>query len=228
MNPIIKTENLNKTYHLGNINVEAIKNINLEIHKNEFVAIMGPSGSGKSTLMHILGCLDSPTQGNYYLNNLLVSSLKKNQLAKIRNSNIGFVFQTFNLLPHLNTLKNVELPLLYSGLGAEERKKIAKDILTELGLGERLLHKPSELSGGQRQRVAIARAIVNNPAIILADEPTGNLDSQSGNDVLAIFKSLHQNQNTIILVTHDLNIAKIAQRIIYIRDGEVDHGNICL
>jgi putative ABC transport system ATP-binding protein len=178
--------------------------------------------------MHILGCLDSPTQGKYFIDDKEVSSLKKSQLARIRNNKVGFVFQTFNLLPHLNVLKNVELPLMYSGLKKRIRIQKAKDILTDLGLGDRLTHKPSELSGGQRQRVAIARAVVTRPSIILADEPTGNLDSQSGSDVLSIFKELHDAGNTIILVTHDTNIAKIAQRVIYIKDGEVADGDLAI
>ena len=219
--PIIKTNSLEKIYDMGKVKVVALKNIDIEIYPGEFVAIMGPSGSGKSTLMHILGCLDTPTKGKYFIDDTEVSLMHKNQLAKIRNQKVGFVFQTFNLLPHLNVLKNVELPLLYSGLKSKQRTQKAKEILKGVGLEDRMDHKPSELSGGQRQRVAIARAVVTKPTIILADEPTGNLDSQSGNDVLAIFKELHNEGNTIILVTHDTQIAKIAQRIIYIRDGEV-------
>ena len=218
---VIRTENIEKIYDMGKIKVTALKNINVEINSGEFVAIMGPSGSGKSTLMHILGCLDTPTDGKYFIDNQIVSSMSKSQLAKIRNIKIGFVFQTFNLLPHMNILRNVELPLIYSGLNQRDRIKKAKNILADLGLADRLDHKPSELSGGQRQRVAIARAVVTKPSIILADEPTGNLDSQSGGDVLSIFKELHEAKNTIILVTHDQNIAKIAQRIIYLKDGEV-------
>ena len=218
---VIKTQDIKKIYDMGKIKVEALKNINVEINNGEFVAIMGPSGSGKSTLMHILGCLDTPTSGKYLIDDQEVSSMSKSQLAKIRNKKIGFVFQTFNLLPHLNILRNVELPLIYSGLSKKDRVAKAKSILAELGLDNRLDHKPSELSGGQRQRVAIARAVVTKPSIILADEPTGNLDSQSGGDVLSIFKELHEANNTIILVTHDHSIAKIAQRIIYLKDGEV-------
>lgn len=228
MNPVIKTELLQKVYDMGKIKVTALKHIDIEIFPGEFVAIMGPSGSGKSTLMHILGCLDTPTKGKYFIDEHEVSAMTKNQLAKIRNNKIGFVFQTFNLLPHLNILKNVELPLMYSGLKHTERTKRAKEILTEIGLGDRLSHKPAELSGGQRQRVAIARAVVTKPSIILADEPTGNLDSQSGSDVLSIFKDLHKANNTIILVTHDTNIAKIAQRVIYIKDGEVADVNFAI
>ena len=224
--PMIKTRALEKVYDMGKIKVVALKNINIEIYQGEFVAIMGPSGSGKSTLMHILGCLDTPTKGQYFIDNTEVSSMHKNHLAKIRNRKVGFVFQTFNLLPHLNVLKNVELPLMYSGVKSSERTRKAKAILTNVGLDDRITHKPSELSGGQRQRVAIARAVITQPSIILADEPTGNLDSQSGNDVLNIFKELHNEGNTIILVTHDTQIAKIAQRIIYIKDGEVADGNL--
>lgn len=226
MQPVIKTTNLNKVYDMGKVKVTALKSIDIEIFPGEFVAIMGPSGSGKSTLMHILGCLDTPNKGKFFIDEHEVSAMTKNQLAKIRNNKIGFVFQTFNLLPHLNILKNVELPLMYSGLKPNERSKRAAEILDSVGLGDRLNHKPSELSGGQRQRVAIARAIVTKPSIILADEPTGNLDSQSGSDVLSIFKELHKAKNTIILVTHDSNIAKIAERIIYIKDGEVADGNL--
>ncbi|HOE92117.1 MAG TPA: ABC transporter ATP-binding protein [Candidatus Cloacimonadota bacterium] len=226
MDYVIKTEEIKKVYNMGAVDVHALRSANVTIAPGEFVSIMGPSGSGKSTLMHILGCLDSPSDGKYFLDGEEVSSFSKNKLAWIRNIKIGFVFQTFNLLPHLNILKNVELPLMYAGKRASLRNEIATDLLTRLGLGDRLHHKPSELSGGQRQRVAIARAVVNNPAIILADEPTGNLDSQSGNDILSIFKELHQEKNTIIMVTHDKNIAKIADRIIMIKDGEVVDGDI--
>ena len=228
MQKVIRTEAIEKIYDMGKVKVTALKHIDVDVTAGEFVAIMGPSGSGKSTLMHILGCLDTPTRGRYYIDDYEVSALRKNQLARIRNNKIGFVFQTFNLLPHLNILKNVELPLMYSGMKGRERTKRAKEMLGELGLGDRLTHKPSELSGGQRQRVAIARAVVTKPSIILADEPTGNLDSQSGSDVLAIFKELHADNNTIILVTHDTNIAKVAQRVIYIKDGEVADGNFTI
>jgi len=221
MQPIIRTQSLQKIYDMGKIKVVALNSIDIEIAQGEFVAIMGASGSGKSTLMHILGCLDTPTKGEYFLDDIRVSSMHKNQMAQVRNHKIGFVFQTFNLLPHLNVLQNVELPLIYSGLPKRKRIARAKEILAEVGLSDRLTHKPSELSGGQRQRVAIARAVVSNPSIILADEPTGNLDSQSGSDVLNIFTTLHQAQNTIVLVTHDQNIARIAQRIIYLKDGDV-------
>jgi len=226
MQPIIRTQSLQKIYDMGKIKVVALNSIDIQIEHGEFVAIMGASGSGKSTLMHILGCLDTPTKGEYYLDDIKVSSMHKNQMAHVRNRKIGFVFQTFNLLPHLNVLQNVELPLVYSGLSKRKRIQRAKEILAEVGLSDRLSHKPSELSGGQRQRVAIARAVVTNPSIILADEPTGNLDSQSGGDVLNIFKTLHEAENTIVLVTHDQSIAKIAQRIIYLKDGDVVNGDI--
>jgi len=226
MQPIIRTQSLQKIYDMGKIKVTALNSIDIHIDHGEFVAIMGASGSGKSTLMHILGCLDTPTKGEYYLDDIKVSSMHKNQMAQVRNSKIGFVFQTFNLLPYLNVLQNVELPLVYSGLPKRKRIQKAKEILAEVGLSDRLTHKPSELSGGQRQRVAIARAVVTTPSIILADEPTGNLDSQSGGDVLNIFKTLHDAKNTIVLVTHDHSIAKIAQRIIYLKDGDVVNADI--
>ena len=222
---IIKTENIVKDYILGKIKVRALNGIDLQIQKGEFVAIMGPSGSGKSTLMHILGCLDSPTDGTYYLDDVLVSKMPKASLAAVRNRKIGFVFQSFNLLPHLNILKNVELPLMYGGMSKRKRTAKAKEVLQNVGLGDRLKHKPGELSGGQRQRVAIARAIVNDPSILLADEPTGNLDSQSGGDILEIFAELHSQGNTVIIVTHDQAIASRAERIIKIKDGKIVDGN---
>ncbi|HPI42564.1 MAG TPA: ABC transporter ATP-binding protein [Candidatus Cloacimonas acidaminovorans] len=222
---IIKTENIVKDYILGKIKVRALNGIDLQIQKGEFVAIMGPSGSGKSTLMHILGCLDSPTDGTYYLDDVLVSKMPKASLAAVRNRKIGFVFQSFNLLPHLNILKNVELPLMYGGMSKRKRTAKAKEVLQNVGLGDRLKHKPGELSGGQRQRVAIARAIVNEPSILLADEPTGNLDSQSGGDILEIFTELHSQGNTVIIVTHDQAIASRAERIIKIKDGKIVDGN---
>ena len=222
---IIKTENIVKDYILGKIKVRALNGIDLQIQKGEFVAIMGPSGSGKSTLMHILGCLDSPTDGTYYLDDVLVSKMPKASLAAVRNRKIGFVFQSFNLLPHLNILKNVELPLMYGGMSKRKRTAKAKEGLQNVGLGDRLKHKPGELSGGQRQRVAIARAIVNEPSILLADEPTGNLDSQSGGDILEIFTELHSQGNTVIIVTHDQAIASRAERIIKIKDGKIVDGN---
>ena len=221
---IIRTENIVKDYILGKIKVRALNGIDLQIQKSEFVAIMGPSGSGKSTLMHIIGCLDRATEGTYYLDDVLVSKMPKSSLAAIRNRKIGFVFQSFNLLPHLNILKNVELPLMYGGLSHRKRLARAKEVLQSVGLGDRLKHKPGELSGGERQRVAIARAIVNDPSILLADEPTGNLDSQSGGDILEIFKDLHSQGNTVIMVTHDQAIASRAQRIIKIIDGKIVDG----
>lgn len=226
MEKVISVSAITKQYKMGKIKVDALKGIDLTINKGEFVAIMGPSGSGKSTLMHILGCLDTPTSGKYELNKEVVSDLKKSKLALIRNQNIGFVFQTFNLLPHLNIQKNVALPLMYSGMGTKGRKKRSIEVLESVGLGDRLRHKPSELSGGQRQRVAIARAIVNDPSIILADEPTGNLDSGSGADILSIFEDLHSKGNTIIMVTHDEYVSKRADRVINIRDGLITNGNI--
>lgn len=223
---IIKTQSLIKDYLLGKVKVRALAGIELSIINGEFVAIMGPSGSGKSTLMHIIGCLDSPSAGEYYLDGDLVSKLPKSALAGIRNRKIGFVFQSFNLLPHLNVLKNVELPLMYSGLSARKRGEKASQILDSVGLSDRLKHKPNELSGGQRQRVAIARAIVNDPSILLADEPTGNLDSGAGGDILAIFNDLHKAGNTVIMVTHDRAVAERADRIIEIRDGMIHNGDL--
>ncbi|MEN6445603.1 MAG: ABC transporter ATP-binding protein [Candidatus Cloacimonas sp.] len=222
---IIKTECIVKDYILGKVKVRALNGVDLHIQKGEFVAIMGPSGSGKSTLMHILGCLDKPTEGEYYLDDILVSKMPKSALAAVRNRKIGFVFQSFNLLPHLNILKNVELPLMYGGMSQSKRVAKARTVLQNVGLGDRLKHKPNELSGGQRQRVAIARAIINDPSILLADEPTGNLDSQSGGDILEIFKDLHSQGNTVIIVTHDQAIASRAERIIRIKDGKIVDGN---
>ena len=226
METIIDVRNLKKDYHMGKVIVSALKGVSLQIDEGDFVAIMGPSGSGKSTLMHILGCLDTPTAGTYILDDNEVSKLKKSQLASIRNKKIGFVFQTFNLLPHLNIRKNVELPLMYAGLGRKERIHKAVSVLTEVGLQDRLNHKPSELSGGQRQRVAIARAIVNDPTILLADEPTGNLDTTSGNDILSIFSELNKNGRTIIIVTHDAAVAERADKTIKIVDGLITDGNL--
>ncbi|PKN74431.1 MAG: macrolide ABC transporter ATP-binding protein [Candidatus Cloacimonetes bacterium HGW-Cloacimonetes-2] len=223
---VIRLSRLVKDYSLGKIKVRALCGLDLSITKGEFVAIMGPSGSGKSTLMHIIGCLDRPTEGEYYLDEQLVSAVPKSELAQIRNKKIGFVFQSFNLLPHLNIQKNVELPLMYSGDSLRKRTQRAIEILASVGLSDRLKHKPSELSGGQRQRVAIARAIVNNPSILLADEPTGNLDSQSGGDILEIFNRLHKDGNTVIMVTHDPAVAARADRIIRIMDGAIVDGNI--
>lgn len=223
---VIRITRLIKDYSLEKVKVRALSGIDLVIEKGEFVAIMGPSGSGKSTLMHIIGCLDKPSEGEYYLDGQLVSDLPKRELSQIRNKKIGFVFQSFNLLPHLNIQKNVELPLMYAGIGPVRRSKKAIEILNSVGLGDRLRHKPSELSGGQRQRVAIARAIVNDPAILLADEPTGNLDSQAGGDILEIFDRLHKAGNTVIMVTHDPAVAKRADRVIKIMDGLITNGDL--
>ncbi len=219
---IIEFNDIHKIYDLGLTKVHALRGINLKIHKNEYVAIMGPSGSGKSTLMNIIGCLDVPTVGRYVLNSHDVSKLDEDELARIRNKEIGFVFQTFNLLARSSAAHNVELPLIYNGTPAIQRKKQAKTALEKVGLGDRLEHKPNELSGGQRQRVAIARALVNNPAILLADEPTGNLDSKTGAEIMEIFDRLHQQGNTIILVTHEADIAHHAHRIIHLKDGKIE------
>lgn len=212
-------KDLGKTYKNGKIEVEALKKVNFDIHKEEFVSIMGPSGSGKSTLMNIIGCLDKPTTGNYMLDGSDISSLNEVELAKIRNLKIGFVFQSFNLLPRINALQNVELPMMYAGFSSKERKKRAFNALERVGLSDRVHHKPNEMSGGQKQRVAIARALVNNPAIILADEPTGNLDSTSGEEVMAVFQDLNREGVTIILVTHEPDIASHTMRVIKFRDG---------
>ena len=219
---VICTENLTKTYVMGSEEVHALQSINLEIHKGEYVAIMGPSGSGKSTLMNLIGCLDSPSSGKYWLAGRQVSELDDDELAYIRNKDIGFVFQTFNLLPRATSLHNVELPLIYNGTPAEERIERAKEALAQVDLTSRMMHRPNELSGGQRQRVAIARALVNRPSILLADEPTGNLDSVTGEEIMALFVRLHEQGNTIILVTHEPDIAARAHRIIRVRDGRVE------
>jgi putative ABC transport system ATP-binding protein len=222
MNRIIHLDSIVKNYYPGSEVVHALRSISLNIYKNEYVTIMGPSGSGKSTLMNIIGCLDTPTSGTYILNNKDASKLEDNQLAEIRNREIGFVFQTFNLLPRYSALENVCLPLVYAGVPKQERIERAKKALESVGLADRMEHRPNELSGGQRQRVSVARALVNNPAIILADEPTGNLDSKTSIDIMALFREIHDNGNTIILVTHEENIARHAHRIIRLLDGHIE------
>ena len=222
MNRIISLDSIGKTYVMGTQKVDALKTISLGIDANEYVALMGPSGSGKSTLMNVLGCLDSPSRGQYLLKNEDVSMMSDGQLADVRNRLIGFVFQTFNLLPRLSALDNVALPLVYSGISKSKRTERALEVLEDVGLGDRATHKPNELSGGQRQRVAIARALVNNPAIILADEPTGNLDTKTSVEIMSIFEKIHAKGNTIILVTHEPDIAEHAHRIIRLRDGLVE------
>lgn len=222
MSTIIDIKNITKLYEMGTEKLYALKGVDVVIERNEYVAIMGPSGSGKSTLMNIIGCLDTPTSGNYSLNGKDVHEMDDDELAEIRNKEIGFVFQTFNLLPRSNALHNVELPLIYSGLSKAERIKRAEETLANVGLADRMKHKPNELSGGQRQRVAVARALVNHPSIILADEPTGNLDTKTGEEIMALFAELNKNGNTIILVTHEEDIAKHANRIIKIRDGMIE------
>jgi putative ABC transport system ATP-binding protein len=218
---VIRTYDLWKTYIMGDQEINAVSGVDIEIRRGEYVAIMGPSGSGKSTLMNLIGCLDSPSKGDYYINGRLVSSMTDDELARIRNKEIGFVFQTFNLLPRATSLHNVELPLIYAGISAEDRIARARKALSQVDLEQRMHHKPNELSGGQRQRVAIARALVNDPSILLADEPTGNLDTATGNEIMALFERLHQQGNTIVLVTHEHDIAMHAHRIIFVRDGKV-------
>jgi putative ABC transport system ATP-binding protein len=219
---VIRTYDLWKTYIMGDQEIHAVSGVDVEIRRGEYVAIMGPSGSGKSTLMNLIGCLDTPTKGQYYINGRLVSEMNDDELARIRNKEIGFVFQTFNLLPRATSLHNVELPLIYSGMAADVRIAKAKAALEQVDLSARMFHKPNELSGGQRQRVAVARALVNNPSILLADEPTGNLDTATGNEIMALFERLHTQGNTIVLVTHEHDIALHAHRVIHIRDGKVE------
>jgi putative ABC transport system ATP-binding protein len=222
MDTIINLDKIVKNYYIGTITVEALRSVDIKINRNEYVAIMGPSGSGKSTLMNLIGALDTPTSGSYILNGTDVSKMDDNRLAEIRNKEIGFIFQTFNLLPRYTALENVTLPLIYAGVGKSERIKLAKKVLEEVGLADRMDHRPNELSGGQRQRVAVARALVNNPSIILADEPTGNLDSKTSIDIMKLFGHIHRSGNTIILVTHEESIARYAHRIIHLLDGQID------
>ncbi|MBN1154528.1 ABC transporter ATP-binding protein [candidate division KSB1 bacterium] len=219
---LIDIKDVQKIYEVGTVQVPALKGINLQIKENEYLSIMGPSGSGKSTLMNILGCLDTVTSGEYLFAGVNVSEMNDNQLAEIRNREIGFVFQTFNLLPRATALHNVELPLIYNGTSSSKRKTMARDALERVGLGDRVNHKPNELSGGQRQRVAIARALINNPKIILADEPTGNLDTRTGEEIMEIFEALHDAGNTVIMVTHEEYIAEHTNRIVRIRDGQIE------
>jgi len=220
---LIETVELWKTYQMGDEEIHALRGVSIQIERGEYVAIMGPSGSGKSTLMNLIGCLDTPSKGSYLLNSKQVSQMDDNELARIRNEEIGFVFQTFNLLPRATALRNVELPLVYAGVPAREREQRAKAALEKVELSTRMTHRPNELSGGQRQRVAIARALVNNPSILLADEPTGNLDSKTGVEIMGVFERLHKAGNTIVLVTHEPDVAAYAYRSIHIRDGQVEH-----
>ncbi len=220
---LIETVDLWKTYVMGSEEIHALQGVSIQIERGEYVAIMGPSGSGKSTLMNLIGCLDTPSKGSYLLNGKQVGQMNDNELARIRNEEIGFVFQTFNLLPRATALRNVELPLVYAGVTAKDREKRAKEALDKVELTSRIMHRPNELSGGQRQRVAIARALVNNPSILLADEPTGNLDSKTGQEIMALFERLHKSGNTIILVTHEADVAAFAYRTIQLRDGKVEN-----
>jgi putative ABC transport system ATP-binding protein len=219
---LIETRDLWKTYVMGEEEIHALRGVSIEIERGEYVAIMGPSGSGKSTLMNLIGCLDTPSKGSYLLNDKQVREMNDNELARIRNQEIGFVFQTFNLLPRASALQNVELPLVYAGVTSKERQIRAKAALDKVELSSRMTHRPNELSGGQRQRVAIARALVNNPSILLADEPTGNLDSKTGSEIMALFARLHEAGNTIVLVTHEADVASFAKRVIHVRDGQVE------
>jgi putative ABC transport system ATP-binding protein len=219
---LIETQDLWKTYVMGDEEIHALRGVSIQIERGEYVAIMGPSGSGKSTLMNLIGCLDTPSKGSYLLNGKQVSQMNDNELARIRNEEIGFVFQTFNLLPRATALRNVELPLVYAGVSGKDREERARAALEKVDLTPRMNHRPNELSGGQRQRVAIARALVNDPSILLADEPTGNLDSKTGQEIMSIFERLHQAGNTIVLVTHEADVAVFARRTIQIRDGQVE------
>jgi putative ABC transport system ATP-binding protein len=223
---IIQTQGLTKEYEMGTETIHALRGIDVEVHKNEYVALMGPSGSGKSTFMNLIGCLDTPTAGEYWLNNTAVARLNDDQLAAIRNREIGFVFQTFNLLPRATALHNVELPLIYGGTASRERRQRAEHVLERVGLADRMTHRPTELSGGQRQRVAVARALVNEPAILLADEPTGNLDSRTGAEIMALFNELHESGQTILLVTHEHDIAMHAHRRITLLDGLIESDEL--
>ncbi len=224
--PVIQITDLTRFYQMGDTTVKALNGVTFDVSRNEYIAIMGPSGSGKSTLMNMIGCLDTPTSGEYILNNNRVSEMNDAELAEVRNREIGFVFQTFNLLPRTTCLANVELPLIYSGMKSAERKERANEVLTKVGLGDRVDHKPNELSGGQRQRVAIARALVNNPSILLADEPTGNLDSKTGEEIMLLFEELYRQGNTIILVTHENEIADHSRRIVRLRDGVIESDTV--
>lgn len=226
MQSIIEIKHISKEYLLGDQLIYALKDVSLEIKKNEYVALMGPSGSGKSTLMNILGCLDTPTKGTYTLNNTEVSRMDDDQLAFVRNKEIGFVFQTFNLLPRLTSFENVALPLIYAGVAEKERKERTEKVMEMVGLKDRMKNKPNQMSGGQRQRVAIARALINNPSIILADEPTGNLDSKTSYEIMSIFNDIHSKGNTVILVTHEEDIAKYAHRIVGLRDGLIEYDKV--
>ena len=223
---MLKIKKIKKIYQMGKVKVEALRGVSFCIDKGEFVAIMGPSGSGKSTLMHIIGCLDQPTEGNFIIGGKNVSKLNDDRLAEIRNKRIGFVFQQFNLLSRTNILHNVEIPLIYAGLKTKQRREMAKQALESVGLGDRVKHKPNEISGGEKQRAAIARALVNNPLIILADEPTGNLDTKTGEEIMKIFYKLHQQGNTLIMVTHEAEVARHARRIIHLRDGLIEKDEV--
>jgi len=225
-NEVIQLHNISKNYFLGKVIIPALKSISLSIQTNEYVALMGPSGSGKSTLMNIIGCLDTATAGKYILNGQNVNSLTDNELAEIRNKEIGFVFQTFNLLPRMTALENVALPLIYAGMGRRKRIERAEEVLDQVGLSDRITHKPNELSGGQTQRVAVARALVGHPSIILADEPTGNLDSTTSNEIMQLIDDIHQAGNTIILVTHEADIAKFAKRVVRLKDGMIESDTL--